>query len=162
MNTLGKLELNHYLLGTDVKDQLLWLFALDCLLWLKILYLQSGTKSSAWCWCWKVRWNRRWSTEESSAKVKCGRIFCRSWSAGESSVDGEVRADCMAGGVHPAHPSRGIRTVECWRCPLEKKRSKQRTLCCQEINGYSSIVQEGAEVVELRWWTACCQCWSPL
>ena len=29
MNTLGKLELNHCLLGTNVKDQLLWLFALD-------------------------------------------------------------------------------------------------------------------------------------
>ena len=28
MNTLGKLELNHCLLGTNVKDQLLWLFAL--------------------------------------------------------------------------------------------------------------------------------------
>ena len=54
----------------------------------------------------------------------------------------------MAGVVHPAHPCRGIRKVECWRCLLEKKRSKQRTLCCQEINGYSSIVQEGAEVVE--------------
>ena len=59
-----------------------------------------------------------------------------------------MRADCMAGVVHPAHPYRGIRKVECWRCLLEKKRSKQRILCCQEINGYSSIVQEGAEVVE--------------
>ena len=60
-------------------------------------------------------------------KVKCGLI-------------------AMAGVVHPAHPCRSIKKAKCWRCLLEKG-SKQRTFCCQEINGYSSIVQEGAEVV---------------
>ena len=29
-----------------------------------------------------------------------------------------------------------------------RRRSKQRTLCCQGIDGYGSIVQEDAEVVE--------------
>ena len=31
MNTLGRLERNHYLLGRNVKDQLLWLYTMGVL-----------------------------------------------------------------------------------------------------------------------------------